>query len=155
MEGLRERRPRFQRDSGFRGAYHFAHAGQRPAPVAVPGEILEELGRGGMGRRPTGPGRGMLDRQVALKMILAGELAGEQVRARFATEAEAVAACKHPNVVQVFEVGEGVRPALPLVWRGSSREAPLASETPRAPFAAGGMQLGLVADAGRGGAGGP
>jgi serine/threonine-protein kinase len=47
-----------------------------------------------------------LNRLVALKRILAGSHAGELERARFRTEAEAVARLAHPNIVQVYEVGE-------------------------------------------------
>jgi serine/threonine-protein kinase len=47
-----------------------------------------------------------LNRIVALKMILSGHLAGKDARRRFRAEAGAVARLSHPNIVQVYEVGE-------------------------------------------------
>src|SRR5262249_7522125 len=72
----------------------------------VPGYRVEALlGRGGMGVVYRA-WHLRLNRAVALKMLLAGPGARPEELARFQREAQALAALRHPNVVQVFDAGD-------------------------------------------------
>jgi serine/threonine protein kinase len=76
-----------------------------PLP-AIPGyDILEELGRGGMGVVYKAKQAG-LRRLVAIKTIGGEQVASHEQSKRLVAEARAVARLLHPNIVQVHEVGE-------------------------------------------------
>lgn len=80
-------------------------ARQQSWPVIPQYEILEELGRGGMGvvfkARQVALGR-----LVTLKTILTHGSIGEEQRLRFLQEAQAMALLQHPNIVQIHEIGQ-------------------------------------------------
>ncbi len=77
-----------------------------PPRPQVPGyEILAEVARGNMGvvykARQVAQ-----DRIVALKMLLLASFTGEEEIARFRNEAECITRLLHPNIVQVYDVGD-------------------------------------------------
>lgn len=68
-------------------------------------EILDEIGRGGMGIVFRARHRD-LQRIVALKVIRSGEFASPEETSRFRAETEACARLQHPNIVPIYDVGE-------------------------------------------------
>ncbi len=78
------------------------------APLSLEGQslgkyrILEPLGRGGMAQvyKAYHP---QLDRYVAVKILRSDLMEEEEFLARFRREARAVAALRHPNIVQIYD----------------------------------------------------
>jgi serine/threonine protein kinase len=128
------------------------HNGRRAAGALTilghtgPYEILQEIGRGGMGivykARHTVTGR-----LAALKVMRLDDTM-EEVRTRFLTEAKAVAALSHPNIVQVYEVfapppGEGT-PSVALEYIAGGTLAGHINGTPLPARAAAALLLPLA-----------
>jgi WD40 repeat protein len=110
-----------------------------PAPASTPGRpavpgyaILGELGCGGMGVVYRAH-QVELDRVVALKIIRADEPDRTQ-RLRFLAEAQAAARLRHPNIVQVYQVGE--HEGRPFVTLELVEGGTLAQRLARQPLAA-------------------
>lgn len=111
---------------------------QSSAWPIVPGyEFLGVLGRGGMGVvyqvRQLG-----LERTVALKMIRSRIQASPKDLARFRAEAAVIARLQHPNIVQIYDVGEAAgRPyfVLEFVAGGSLAERLRGRPQPARPAA--------------------
>src|SRR5262249_29383618 len=119
--------------------------GEAESPVETPAqspervggyEILQVLGRGGMG--VVYKARHIaLNRLVALKMIRAGAHAGPEKIARFRREAEAVARLQHPNIMQIYDIGqEGELPYLSLEFVDGGSLTQKLAQGPLAPLEA-------------------
>ncbi|MCK4341952.1 MAG: protein kinase [Phycisphaerae bacterium] len=93
-------------DAGEREADALLEAGASPPPPdAVPGfEIIEEIGRGGMGVVYRAL-QVSTKRVVALKIMLGGWFASRSARKRFQREVELAARFQHPGIVRVLESG--------------------------------------------------
>jgi serine/threonine-protein kinase len=110
-----------------------AGSAEKSEPNIAGFTIEEAIGRGGMGvvYRAT---QQALNRTVALKVILAGANANADERARFRTEAEAVARLQHPNIVQIHQVGEQAgSPYLALEFVAGGSLAKQAARQPLPP----------------------
>ena len=84
---------------------HESAAPEIGPPLISGYEILGVLGRGGVGVVYKAVHL-RLNRAVALKMLLAGAFATRAERQRFSRESEVVANLRHPNIVQVYDVGD-------------------------------------------------
>lgn len=98
----------------------------------VPGyELIREVGCGGMGVVYLARQKN-LDRLVALKMIRDSQLARSDHLFRFRTEAEAIARLRHPNILQIFDVGETEgMPYVALEWLEGGSLSDRIAGTPR------------------------
>jgi serine/threonine-protein kinase len=99
-------------------------------------ELLGVLGRGAMGivYKALQPG---LKRTVALKMILSGDLARSDELLRFQSEAQVIAQLQHPNIVQIFEIGNDAgRPFFSMEYVPGESLSKRIAATPQEPRAA-------------------
>jgi len=93
---------------GARGEKPLMMAGDGAKPTFGRYEILQELGRGGMGTVYLGRDP-KINREVAIKTLEYAEVEPAElpdVKNRFFREAEAAGNLSHPNIVSIYDVGE-------------------------------------------------
>ena len=97
-------------------------------------EVLERVGRGGMGVLYRGRDP-VLDREVAIKVMAGDFTADESARTRFYREARASARLQHRNIVTIFEFAEdNGTPYISMEFlRGMSLSQRMTSGTPTVP----------------------
>jgi serine/threonine-protein kinase len=94
--------------AGARGEKPLMMAGSGAKPTFGRYEILQELGRGGMGTVYLGRDP-KINREVAIKTLEYAEVEPAElpeVKARFFREAESAGNLSHPNIVSIYDVGE-------------------------------------------------
>jgi serine/threonine-protein kinase len=111
--------------------------GQPPAPLPTASfgeyELLEEIGRGGMGVVYKAWQK-KLDRLVALKMVLSGPWATPEELSRFRAEAAVAAKLDHSGIVPVHEIGEHEgKPYFSMKYIAGKTLAQLVAEGPLPP----------------------
>ena len=139
-----QRRPVVRHDdstlppSALGSEFRTVFPGSPSAPASaidIPGyAIVRELGRGGMG--VVYEARQLaLQRTVALKVVLNGAHSSPAELARFHDEAELIARLHHPNIVQIFDVGQATHPFLVLEFAagGSLARQLKGTPSPQAP----------------------
>ncbi len=98
----------------------------------IPGYDIERLvDHGGMSNIYLARQKG-LNRPVAIKMIRPQDFLDDNIRKRFVLEASSIASLQHPNVVQIYEIGEFEgRPFLCLEYiSGGNLERKISDDRP-------------------------
>ncbi len=102
-----------------------------PLPTIEGYDVLEVLGRGGMGRVYKAKERA-LGRIVAIKMLI--DAGDDMLIARFQAESQAVAGLQHPNIAQVFQIGQvNGQPFLVLEYLSGGSLAQQLAGKPQSP----------------------
>jgi tetratricopeptide (TPR) repeat protein/tRNA A-37 threonylcarbamoyl transferase component Bud32 len=102
-----------------------------PGPQVVDYELGELIGQGGMAVVYKARHR-RLHRHVALKMLRPGRPPSSREAQRFETEAEAIARLQHPNIIQIFEIGQ--RDGLPYLALELAEQGTLAQRLQQVQF---------------------